>query len=355
MNRRAIERRLARGGAGLRILLIRGSSLGDIAHALPAALSLRRQLPAARLSWLVHRPYVPLLRALAPVDALLPFEREALRPGKVWPLRRRLLGFLRALRGARYHIVIDIQGLARTALFAAISGAPIRIGRAEARETTLLYTRRQRRASPRPHPIVGACALLGALGLDPAPPRERPRLRGVAAARAALARQGHRPGAIALAPGARWPSKVWPEGSWSALARELAPRPIQVFGGAEEAASAAAIAEAGGGRSFAGATDLLGLALALEEAALVIAGDSGPLHLAAVLGRPVVGIYGPTEWRRTYPYGRHALAIRQGLSCLACRERRCPLPHHPCMRELIPEAIAALARAALAQGPLVPD
>src|SRR5690606_13262881 len=96
---------------------------------------------------------------------------------------------------------------------------------------------------------------------------------------------------------------------------------------------------------FWAATDLWQLAAVLAQARLVIANDSGPLHLAAVLGRVVLGLYGPSQWRRTYPLARQALMIKKAdLDCLACRLRVCPKPNHPCMTDLAPQSVLAAVR-----------
>jgi len=329
-----------------RILLLRTSSLGDVCHALPAVWSLHQQCPEAHLSWLINRSLVPVIELLAPAEAI-PFDREALRGSgaisRLWESIEPLLQ-----RRGSFDLALDFQGLLRSALLALASGAPERLGPAGAREGTLLYTRRVRSLPGLRHAIDEARSFLPALGLSPElaagaslplPPARRKALRE------SCASFGLPQGMLAVIPGARWDSKRWPVESWIELIRLLDSDRVLLLGSAADAKLTGRIAQATGALDLAGRTSLRQLAGLLQGAALAVGGDSGALHLAVALGRPVVGIYGPTNWPRTRPYGAaNQLLIRSELGCLRCRYRRCPLPDHPCMKLGSEEVAAAIAR-----------
>jgi heptosyltransferase I len=335
---------LKNGGDGLRILILRSSSLGDICHTFPAVQRLREAMPGASLTWLVNEEYQPLVEGTAAVDSVLSFDRSSFREPRSW-LRGLGRGrrVLKAIRGRRFHIVLDFQGLLRSALIAWSSKAPIRIGRAEGREGTFFYSQRHRSTRPMEHPSWRSLRLLESLGVPLSWPKSPLTIDAEVQARIdeKLAREGL-DGPVVIAPGARWESKSWPKDSWQGLIDELKGQPLLLLGGPPEQALARELCKSSQARSWVGQTRLLDLAATLNRAALVIAGDSGPLHLAAALGRPVVGLYGSTVWRRTYPLGsRNVLIKRAGLECLECRARICPVAGHPCMTELDPKIVAA--------------
>ncbi len=192
---------------------------------------------------------------------------------------------------------------------------------------------------PRRHQRHDWDGFLEALSLDPIadPPLVTPR---------DLCREGRgrladvAPGeVVGLAPGAAgWESKRWPPERFGTLARRLddtGRRPVVVVGPGEEPV-AAQVAEASGLRlPVVGAdTDVAGLAGLVAELDLVVGNDSGPVQLAAVLGTPVVAIFGPTDPDRTRPVGPTARVVRRPLECAPCRRSTCPLGHHACMTEL---------------------
>jgi lipopolysaccharide heptosyltransferase II len=355
--------------AARRILLIKPSSLGDIIHALPMLAGLRQAYPQAHIAWLVGAAFAPLLAGHPLIDELIPFDRRAY--GQMLRRPRHLLAFgrfVRSLRRRRFDMVIDLQGLVRSGFLAWASGAPRRVGFADAREFAwLFYTHRVRpracssfATAPRVlHAVDKNLAVARTLGLPVDPPQFPLALRAaeLTAARQRLTGLAGRPlpRFIAVVPGARWPTKQWSIQGHAAvldqLAREGHP-PAVLLGGPEDRALADAIcaACATAPLDLVGRTSLRELCAILALADLVLCQDSGPMHIAAALSRPLVAIFGPTDPQRTGPYSAAAQVVRLRLPCMPCYARRCPLGHHACLAELEPAAVVAAISATLRRG-----
>jgi lipopolysaccharide heptosyltransferase I len=336
-----------------RILLIKPSSLGDIVHALPVLAALRDAFPSAYIAWLVSSGFVSLLTGHPLLNEVIPFDRR--RFGRMLQSPRILLdflSFLRGLRRRRFDLVIDLQGLVRSGFMAWASGARRRVGFADARELAwLFYTRRIRVPPQKLHAVDRNVSILTALDLETAAPNF-PLALGLeeeAAARMRLhdAAQGADVSRyIAVLPGARWESKLWPVAHWAALLSELhaagAP-PAVLLGAADDRARADAIRAACTAPliDLVGRTSLRELTALLAAAERVICQDSGPMHLAAALGRPLVAIFGPTDARRTGPYAQHVRVVTAPIECAPCQRRRCPLKHHGCLARLTAAEVRA--------------
>jgi len=282
-----------------RFLVVRLGSLGDVVHALPAVAALRDTFPSARIDWLIERKWLPLL---------------ASNPSFVTPvpLDRRFSGTLSAIRALRqnaYTCVIDFQGLYKSALFAFLSGAPRRIGfdRASAREggAALFYT--QHVSPSAPHIIDQFLSVAAAAGARSGPARFPLVIPEPAQSEIArrLAGQGITE-YLVVSPGGGWRSKCWPPERYGELCRTLERdrglRAIINFGPDEEALAEAVCRAAGPASPVRLETDLPQLMALLSCARLVVAADTGPLHLAVALGTPVVALFGPTTPRRNGPY-----------------------------------------------------
>ncbi len=307
-----------------RVLLVRLSAIGDVIHTLPVACALRDGLPQARIGWVVQEQAAPLLRAHPAIDELVELPRGFLKyPGCVWQLCRRL-------RAWQPDVAIDVQSLSKSALVAWLSGARCRIGfaRPEGREispwlNSLLVRPRAT------HVVEQYLELLEPLGIIG--PRVRfdiPELPGEAvAAQGLIERLGLAGGFAILNAGSGWPSKRWPADRFAAVARHLGEAwhlpSLVVWGGHQEQQSAKAIvAGAGGHARLAPATTLRDLAALVRRARLFVSADTGPLHLAAAIGTPCVGLYGPWPAERNGPYGLQHIAIQKMRFEGSTRKRR---------------------------------
>ena len=306
----------------MRLLVVRLSSLGDVVHAIPAVAALRRAYPGAQIDWLVGRRCRELVELVPVVDRCLATPPPA-APAAVPRL-------LRTLRAARYDAAIDLQGLLKSAVLARGSGAGrvIGFGRGQVRERAarLFYTETPDVGSPA-HVIERNLALVTALGVAPGAtefPISQPRSAAVERALEALGRPAAR-GFALLNPGAAWASKRWPAERFGALARRLrleCDLPSVVVWGPGERERAERVAEASDAAAVAapptGVADLVALSRA---AAVMVAGDTGPLHVAAAVGTPVVGLYGPTDPRRNGPWPAAGAVVSRCGAC-GCRRNR---------------------------------
>jgi heptosyltransferase I len=335
-----------------RILLVKPSALGDVVHTLPVVATLHARYPQVALDWLVEEEAAPLIAGHPAVSELIVSGRRrwlrALRhpaaaPGALWAMA----GFARRLHCRRYDAVLDLQGLLKSALYVAAAGAPIRVGLADAREgARLAYTHRVP-VPPQPvHAVERYLALAAAVGADRAVREFTIPLAAEEKAAAALrVREMPRPLAV-LHPAGRWPTKLWPVERWRALATALAGEGwgVLVTGSAGDAAVTAAITDGVGPacRSLAGLLSLKQLAAVLGSADVMVSVDSGPMHIAAAMGTPIVALFGPTDPGRTGPLGRHTI-LRKPLPCSPCLSRRCRIQEtNLCMRALgTSEALAA--------------
>jgi lipopolysaccharide heptosyltransferase I len=300
-----------------RIALVKLSAIGDVVHALPVATALRARRPGARLTWIVERREAAVLRGHPALDEVIETDTRAWRRARGRATVRAALADVRALRArlraGRFDVAVDLQGLLKSGLVTAATGAPLRLGFAARRlrePLSALFT--NRRVTPPPaarHVVEQYLALLAPLGITE--PRLEFRLPVTPAAEAAidewLAGAGLKPRRrlVVLNPGAGRPDKRWPLAHHTELARRLvqdAGAHVVVTWGPGEEAAARAIA-AGAPATAAPPTDLTTLPALLRRASVMVAADTGPLHMAAALGTPCVGLYGPTSAERNGPYG----------------------------------------------------
>jgi lipopolysaccharide heptosyltransferase II len=315
-----------------RILVIKLSSLGDIVHALPAVSALRQRFPHARLSWLVKEVWAPILEGNPDIDDVLSVDVS----WNHWP------EVIRTLRSGLFDLVVDFQGLFRSGLFGAITGARTRVGFARAREgATWFYTHHVPlpEEEPRPwrlmdiHAVERNLAITRFLGGDTSSTVVHlPQLSEDRLAIDALLESAQVKGdeyLIALAPWTRSVLKSWPLGRFVDLATELTRRPnirVVLLGGALDIPSAEkfTILSSQGLINLVGKLSLRQLPVLLRRMQLLIGNDSAPLHLAAGVGTPVLAIFGPTHPRATgpYPLEKHEV-LRTDLPCSPCGSRRC--------------------------------
>lgn len=299
----------------MNILLLRLSALGDVIHTLPAVSDLRASIPEARIAWVVEAAYAGLVQAVAPVDRVIPVQMKRWRKELLARETREAVAALRrSLREAALDgVSIDGQGLVKSGALARLSGARLRFGfdwQAIREKAALAFINRPV-AIPRSLHVVEinralVRGVIAALGRTPLEGTEPDLLRFAAAEPSPelRARMAGRP--VALLPGAGRADKRWNIDRFQGLARHIANEyraPITVLWGPGEDELARAIA-AGSPAVAAPRTDLGALTWALSQARVVVAGDTGPLHLAAALGTPVVGLYGPTDPARNGPWGQ---------------------------------------------------
>jgi heptosyltransferase-1 len=325
-----------------RIALIKPSALGDIAHSLPVLSALRKRFPDTHISWVVNRGYAPILEGHPDLNAIIPFDRGALRKG--WITGSVAFSrFLRQLHSQQFDMVIDLQGLLRTGLMTLATGADVRIGLTSAREgAPLCYTHRVDDCIGVTHAIDRYWRVIEALG--GAPPVKAFKVPVQAEARewaGEYMRSYPRPW-LAVGVGSRWLTKRWPPEYFAALVRQAQERfgGTAIFVGTAEEANLAEHAVSltpGSTLQLAGKTTLPQLVALLSEVDAMIANDTGPLHLAVALGRPVVAPYTCTLIDKTGPYGQGNRAVQTSIWCRGSYLKTCP--RMECMAELTPERL----------------
>lgn len=319
------------------LLIVRLSALGDVVHVLPALAALRAARPGVPIGFAVEDRAAGLLEGHPHIDRLHVVPRGALaKVASKDPLAvlRALRATVRELRRERYEVALDFQSNFRSAALAWLSGAPRRIGqpRPFSKEgSRLLMTEQPPAVGKEVHKIERNLRLLSCLGIAPGPAA-----RGVvaeppaaAAAAEAIVAAGPRP-LVVIHPGvsAFGALKAWREDRFAALGEALATdgaRVLFAWGGPAEERTARALAAAAPGTAVAPRTaGILGFAALLRRADLVVGVDSGPLHLAAAVGAPVLGLYGPKHPGTYGPFWPGSEVVRAGLDCSPCRHRRCP-------------------------------
>jgi lipopolysaccharide heptosyltransferase I len=331
-----------------RVLIIKPSAIGDVVHALPVLNLIRRGWPAARVSWLVTPTCAGLIEGHPQLHDIILFDRK--RFGRALHsvnALHELRAFNRSLKSHQFDLVIDLQGLFRSGWMSWRTHAPVRVGGTDSRELAwLFHTHRADVDRHTQHAVdryLDVADFLG-LGRDPIEfifPTDDHDRRAVDEM---LAQSGAAGEPIAvLLPASNWPTKQWATERFAGLVRPLRERlglRAVLAGGPDAAAIAPAIPDT---INFAGKTTLRQLVALLERTSLVIANDTGPMHVAAALNRPLVTVFGPTSPLRTGPYQRMDSVVRLDIACSPCFARTCW--HHSCLRGLgIDPVIEACAR-----------
>ncbi|HEX7158252.1 MAG TPA: lipopolysaccharide heptosyltransferase I [Edaphobacter sp.] len=307
------------------MLIVRIGAMGDVLHAMPAAAALRQAHPEWEIGWVVEPRWLPLLRAgsagargpeMPLVDrvylaATRKWKREPFS-GKTVAAIRSLVG---GLRRERFDVCVDMQGAIRSAVIGRFAAAGRFVGPAEPRERQAQWLYSERVQTVTRHVVEQGCELLGAAVGERLAPAEVPLpvdATAESACSALLARLPHRGRFAVIAASAGWGAKQWPAERYGAVAKELsdAGYGVVVNAASHDDVLAQRVVETSGGRAVAVHASLAQLIALTRRASVVIAGDTGPLHLAAALGRPVVGIYGPTDPARNGPYGTEARVLR---------------------------------------------
>jgi len=347
--------------ANFRLLVVRLGAMGDILHALPAVTALRSAHPGWQIDWVVEPRWKALLTAgdaahsiRGPQQPLV--DRLHFAQTKAWGKRlltrqtAREIGALRSdLRAARYDAVIDLQGAIRSAAIGRSAMGKRFVGEDQPREWPARWLFTERIKTVGAHVIQQDVELVSALANDQLAPM--PPLLPVDPAAEAwcdqfLAPHAGQPIAI-LNPGAGWGAKRWPVESYTAVAQGLIKRGILVVinAGPGEEPLAQAVQSATGGAAIPLTVSIEKLIALTRRISLFVAGDTGPLHLACALGRPVVGIYGPTDPSRNGPFGSDAVVLRSPFSRRDHTRRAEP---EAAMLSIQPEDVLRAAAALLA-------
>jgi heptosyltransferase I len=339
----------------LKILILKPSSLGDVIHALPVLRLLKLHWPASHIYWWLDINLIPLLQNDPDLAGLFAFQRKRWAAPHHW---REIFSTIRAMRQERFDLAVDLQGLARSSMFAWLANAGTTVGLDNLREggregARAMYDLAPPRASPRAHAVDRYLAVLPLLGVPVhqdfawLPPRPQAARR----VRESWAPETGRTRWIVLLPGGRWDNKRWPARHFVELTRRLVDIPetkLVVLGSQSERSLGAEIAAAAPDRclNLAGSTSLDEMIEWIRLSHLTITNDTGPMHVAAALRRPVIAIFGPTAPWNTGPYGQLGNVLQAtDLPCVPCMKSECawrePLA---CLHAITPEVVFEKAR-----------
>jgi lipopolysaccharide heptosyltransferase II len=326
-----------------RILIVKPSAIGDVVHTLPIFNLIKRRWPQAKVSWLASPVCAPLLEGHRQIEEVIVFNRK--RYGHAWrspTASTAFFQFISGLKARQFDWAVDFQGLFRSGWMSWMSGAPVRVGFEDAREgAPAFYTHIINSGGWwHQHAIGRYQHLAAALGCENEPIEFEFATNDTDRAEAAAMVPLDVPYAV-LVPGSMWVTKQWPPEKFNALAKPLRERfglQTVVLGSAKEVGVAGQIES---DFNLAGKTTLRQSIALLERAQLVVANDSGPMHIASGLRRPLVALFGPTHPVLTGPYGRLDSVIRLDLPCSPCYGRTCA--HRSCLNWLDVEAVLTLA------------
>jgi lipopolysaccharide heptosyltransferase I len=335
-----------------RVLIVLLGSIGDVVRALPLLGRLRRAWPEAHLAWAVEGKSEPILRGHRWLDELIVYERSRS------PLR--FVPFLRKIREGGFDVVLDLQRHLKSGIVSRASGAYDRIGfdRANTKEWNHLFaTRHIEPQPPMRLKLLQYQAFGDALGLAPGAIEFGLELSTEESEHVRRLIGGARRPMLGVILGSSWPSRIYFPEATAAVIRLLAngttdgpPLFPALLGGPEEVELAGAVMRELGGvetLNLAGRTGLRDLIGIFSESAVAFGPDSGPMHIAAAVGCPVVSLWGSTAPERSAPWGFAELAMRGEIPCHPCYLRHCPIGRE-CMRRIAPADVAAMVRRALA-------
>lgn len=361
------------------ILIIKMSSLGDVLHALPFAAALRERYPEAKISWLVHPQFAGFVPEQPLIDEIIYFDKvefNKMRWSERWQFVKK---FRKELRSKNFDLVIDLQGLFKSAAVAFLTGTKEKIGYCEMREGSRLISKPICGEHCGDHVIeryLDVARYLGARisGIEfPLPDLKQERLqvhkllesagvnfvrryknlegKFVAVNNESLSFPAFHPhnalvpaSYVVLVPGARWETKKWPPEYFAKLAGLFIADGLYVIlaGSKEDVRQGEIIKELANFPKelidFTGRTSLRELAALIKESSFYVSGDTGPLHIATALKKPLVAIYGPTRPERTGPYGnKDAMVLVADVECVGCLKKQCS--HWDCMHTVTPEMV----------------
>ncbi|PYJ29286.1 MAG: hypothetical protein DMF24_03350 [Verrucomicrobia bacterium] len=354
-----------------RILLIKLSGLGDVVHTLPVLVKLRARYPAARIDWLITPENAEIVRCHPALSNVVVFKRSDFsKRGRRWNAALSFLGLLKQIRHVKYDLVIDLHGQARSAFFALVSGARVRVGfdrpvkdiirrgwRGAREGSWIAYTHRIPIPTLDVHAIDRYLWVGPLLGLDDNPPELTIHLSSQTAQNVQRVLEEHDiPASKALAvlaPGTVWETKRWTIEGFAAVARQFLHDgfAVAVAGAKRDQPRCREIAAAAPGAcDLSGKTTPAELAALIQRAEVCVTNDSGAMHLAVSLGKPMVSVFGPTNPIRVGPYHRPESVVRMGLPCSPCNFRwlsQCPFDH-ACMKQVTSAMVIERVRKILA-------
>ncbi|MHB8138195.1 MAG: glycosyltransferase family 9 protein [Smithellaceae bacterium] len=336
----------------MNILIVKLSAIGDVIHTLPSLAALRRLYPDAHITWVVEEAAADLVLHHPHLDHVIIFRRknwiEDFKKGKFQSIWHDARSFLAELKGRRYDLVIDFHGLFKSAMVVLASGGRRKLGYDSWQELSGLFLNEKIPEDMNKHAVDRYLDFPRYLGAPAGPaefvlpvnPEAQSRSRALLDSHALIKKKY-----IAINPIAYWETKLWDNEKFAVLADLIKDRmklDVVFTGSKKEDAADIVSRMTKEGINLGGETTLTELACIYKDAIAVITTDSGPMHLAAAEGTPVIALFGPTDPARTGPYGIGHVIIRADLSCSPCLLKKCPTKQ--CMKDIMPEQVFAAVK-----------
>ncbi len=325
-----------------KILIIKPSSLGDVIHSLPFLNVIKNHFESSKIHWVIARGLECLFEYHPMIDKLWVINKDEWKNiRKVRNTITEISNLYKDLKDESYDIVVDLQGLLRSGILTNATRAPLRIGFKEAREGSTMFYTHKIHGGQEIHAVDRYLKIAAALGCDidnvifPMPL--------IFESERVMSLKNEINEYAVLVPGARWKTKQWPPEKFAQLSSLMNIKSIVI--GSEHDREISEYVESlssGNAISMAGKTNLKELIPLIRNAKFVIANDSGPMHIAAACGVPVISIFGPTNPVRTGPYGANHIVIKSDLPCSPCYKRKCKTMK--CLRSISVEAVYDAAR-----------
>lgn len=325
------------------ILIIKMSALGDVMHALPCAAALRKLYPMARITWIVHPQFSAFIPEAPIVDEVILFDKKSFSKMSFGNKIKEFLRMRKLLRSKRFDLVLDLQGLFKSAVIAWLTGCETRFGYNDMRECSGFVSKAIHGANDKGHIVQQYLDVIRFLGSDVKEPvfpmpkllEEKERMQQLLSEKFGdICRER----LVALVPGAGWVTKEWPERYFIDLAEQLIEKgkSIVLVGGPSEIEKGNNILKALPNSkvlSLISKTNLKELAALMSCVELCIGGDTGPVHIAAAMGTRIIALFGASSGHRAGPYGTNVTIISTDEECAPCFKRKCPL-HKNCMERI---------------------
>ena len=342
----------------MNILTVKLSAIGDVIHTLPSLAALRRLYPDAHITWVVEEAAADLVKNHPYLDAILISRRKSwskdIQKGKILkPLINTLL-LIKELRRRRYDLVIDFHGLFKSSVIVFFSRGKRKLGYDSLQELSGLFLNEKIPEDMNKHAVDRYLDFPRYLGAKIDNVEFILPQNNDAEAKVQLLMSKYKlddKNFIAINPIAYWETKLWDDDNFARLAdliKEKLNLKVVFTGSEKETIDKITTGMATEGINLGGMTSLSELAYLYKKARFVITTDSGPMHLAAAVGTPVIALFGPTDPARTGPYDEGHTIIRAELPCSPCFLKKCATKK--CMKEILPEQVFAVVENKLTKG-----
>ena len=312
----------------MKILIIKPSSLGDVIHSLPFLKAIKNTFHDADIEWVISKNLKEILEGNPLINRLIVFDKDSwTKIGNLSKTVKEAIGLINILRSGHYDMVVDLQGLLRSGLITFFSASPLKVGFENAREGSSIFYNKKILVNGNLHAVDRYLEIAKSIGakidkvefplfIDDA---ERKKIKNLI---------GDLQEYVAVIPSARWETKRWSPKKFGMLISKLSVPCIVTGSRADEQIVKEVMKFSNDkGTNFCGKTDLKELTALIAGAKAVVSNDSGPMHIAAALGVPVIALFGPTDPYKTGPYGwqekKNLRVIRASISCSPCFKKKC--------------------------------